>query len=115
MFIQDICDSIVAGTARSRRSLKNTLNRLGRDSQSLVDDIITEFKLLSREISEGVLHGEDSFELRIARDMVSFFLFFFTEISITVTRLELLSREVSEGVLFYTGRILSSCVSREIW
>jgi len=75
-YTQDICDSIVAGAARSRHSLKDTLNRLGRDSQSLVDDIITEFRLLSREISEGVLHGEDSFELRIARDMVSFPPFF---------------------------------------
>jgi hypothetical protein len=70
---QDLSDSMGDTYSRARQTLKDKIQRAQNDSQSLIDDIIQEFGVLSREISEGVLNGEDSFELRILRDQVSRF------------------------------------------
>jgi hypothetical protein len=67
---QDLSDSMGDTYSRARQTLKDKIQRAQHDSQSLIDDIVQEFGVLSREISEGVLNGEDSFELRISRDQV---------------------------------------------
>jgi len=68
---QELSESIGDAHARARQNLKERIQRSQNDSQSLIDDILEEFRVLAREISDGVLNGEDSFELHISRDQVS--------------------------------------------
>lgn len=68
---QQLCEAQQQGHARSRRALKERIQRAQHDTGTMLDDVLAEFNLLTRELSESASVGgarHDYVHMRAARD-----------------------------------------------